>query len=251
MLFTRSLLFAALHFLSVIFFSIFALILWPLPFRWRYKLVSQWAVFNLWLLKVICGIRYEVEGGENIPDEPCVIMCKHQSSWETLALQALFPPQVWVLKRELLWIPFFGWGLASLKPIAIDRRAGRKALNQVIEQGRKRLDSGAWVVIFPEGTRIPSGQIGEFGMGGAFLAAKTGYSIIPVAHNAGKAWPKNGFLKYPGVIKLVIGNKIVIDENMKKVSDINKQVYQWMESQMTRLEGDKPEVVILNKEKNK
>lgn len=251
MLFTRSLLFAALHFLSVIFFSIFALILWPLPFRWRYKLVSQWAVFNLWLLKVICGIRYEVEGGENIPDEPCVIMCKHQSSWETLALQALFPPQVWVLKRELLWIPFFGWGLASLKPIAIDRRAGRKALNQIIEQGRKRLDSGAWVVIFPEGTRIPSGQIGEFGMGGAFLAAKTGYSIIPVAHNAGKAWPKNGFLKYPGVIKLVIGNKIVIDENMKKVSDINKQVYQWMESQMTRLEGDKPEVVILNKEKNK
>ena len=251
MLFTRSLLFAALHFLSVIFFSIFALILWPLPFQWRYELVSQWAVFNLWLLKVICGIRYEVEGGENIPDEPCVIMCKHQSSWETLALQALFPPQVWVLKRELLWIPFFGWGLASLKPIAIDRRAGRKALNQVIEQGRKRLDSGAWVVIFPEGTRIPSGQIGEFGMGGAFLAAKTGYSIIPVAHNAGKAWPKHGFLKYPGVIKLVIGNKIVIDENMKKVSDINKQVYQWMESQMTRLEGDKPEVVILNKEKNK
>lgn len=251
MLFTRSLLFAALHFLSVIFFSIFALILWPLPFRWRYKLVSQWAVFNLWLLKVICGIRYEVEGGENIPDEPCVIMCKHQSSWETLALQALFPPQVWVLKRELLWIPFFGWGLASLKPIAIDRRAGRKALNQIIEQGRKRLDSGAWVVIFPEGTRIPSGQIGEFGMGGAFLAAKTGYSIIPVAHNAGKAWPKHGFLKYPGVIKLVIGNKIAIDENMKKVSDINKQVYQWMESQMTRLEGDKPEVVILNKEKNK
>ena len=251
MLFTRSLLFAALHFLSVIFFSIFALILWPLPFQWRYKLVSQCAVFNLWLLKVICGIRYEVEGGENIPDEPCIIMCKHQSSWETLALQALFPPQVWVLKRELLWIPFFGWGLASLKPIAIDRRAGRKALNQVIEQGRKRLDSGAWVVIFPEGTRIPSGQIGEFGMGGAFLAAKTGYSIIPVAHNAGKVWPKHGFLKYPGVIKLVIGNKIVIDENMKKVSDINKQVYQWMESQMTRLEGDKPEVVILNKEKNK
>ena len=227
------------------------MIIWPFPFQWRYKLVRQWAVFNLWLLKVICGIRYEVEGGANIPDEPCVIMCKHQSSWETLALQVLFPPQVWVLKRELLWIPFFGWGLASLKPIAIDRRAGRKALNQIVEQGRKRLDSGSWVVIFPEGTRIPIGQIGKFGMGGAFLAAETGYSIIPVAHNAGKAWPKHSFLKYPGVIKLVIGNKIVIDENMKKVSDINKQVYQWMESQMTRLEGDKPEVVILNKEKNK
>ena len=251
MLFTRSLLFAVLHVLTAIFFSILALILWPLPFQWRYKLVSQWAVFNLWLLKVICGIRYEVEGRENIPDEPCVIMCKHQSSWETLALQVLFPPQVWVLKRELLWIPFFGWGLASLKPIAIDRRAGRKALNQVVEQGRKRLDSGAWVVVFPEGTRIPTGQIGRFGMGGAFLAAETGYSIVPVAHNAGKAWPKHGFLKHPCVITLVIGNKIVIDENMKKVSDINKQVYRWMESQMTRLEGDKPEVVMLKKEKNK
>ena len=251
MLFTRSLLFAMLHVLTAIFFSILALILWPLPFQWRYKLVSQWSVFNLWLLKVICGIRYEVEGGENVPDEPCVIMCKHQSSWETLALQVLFPPQVWVLKRELLWIPFFGWGLASLKPIAIDRRAGRKALNQVVEQGQKRLDSGAWVVIFPEGTRIPTGKIGKFGMGGAFLAAETRYSIIPVAHNAGKVWPKHSFLKYPGVIKVVIGNKIVIDENMKKVSDINNHVYQWMEIQMTRLEGNKPEGVILKKEKNK
>jgi len=251
MLFTRSLIFAALHVLTAIVFSLLALLVWPLPFLWRYKVVSQWAVFNLWLLKVICGIRYEVEGVENIPDEPCVIMCKHQSSWETLALQSVFPPQVWVLKRELLWIPFFGWGLASLKPIAIDRGAGRKALNQVIEQGRARLKSGAWVVIFPEGTRIPTGQMGKFGMGGAFLAAETGYSVIPVAHNAGQAWPRHGFLKYPGVIKLVIGDKIVIDDNMKKVSDINKQVYLWMESQMTRLEGRKPEVALLRKEENK
>jgi 1-acyl-sn-glycerol-3-phosphate acyltransferase len=251
MLFTRSLIFAALHVLTAIVFSVFALLLWPLPFKFRYKLVSQWAVLNLWLLKVICGIRYEVEGEENIPDEPCVIMCKHQSSWETLALQAVFPPQVWVLKRELLWIPFFGWGLASLKPIAIDRAAGRKALNQVVEQGQARLDSGAWVVIFPEGTRIPTGQIGKFGMGGAFLAVETGYSVIPVAHDAGKAWPRHGFLKYPGVIKLVIGDKIAIGENTKKVSDINRQVYQWMESQMTRLEGSKPEVALLRKEDNK
>jgi 1-acyl-sn-glycerol-3-phosphate acyltransferase len=200
---------------------------------------------------VICGIRYEVEGAENIPDEPCVIMCKHQSSWETLALQVVFPPQAWVLKRELLWIPFFGWGLASLNPIAIDRSAGRKALNQVVEQGRARLDSGAWVVIFPEGTRIPTGEIGKFGMGGAFLAVETGYPVIPVAHNAGKAWPKHGFLKYPGVIKLVIGDKITIDEKTKKVSDLNKQVYQWMESQMTRLEGSKPEVALLRKGEGK
>ncbi len=248
MLFIRSLLFSICHVLTAVLFSIVAVVLWPLPFKIRYKLVSQWAILNLWLLKVICGVRYEVEGAENIPDEPCVIMCKHQSSWETLALQAIFPPQVWVLKRELLWIPFFGWGLASLNPIAIDRAAGRKALNQVVEQGQARLDSGAWVVIFPEGTRVPTGQMAKFGMGGAFLASETGYAVIPVAHNAGKAWPKHGFLKYPGVIKLVIGDKIAIADNAQKVSDINKQVYQWMESQMTRLEGRKPEVALLMKE---
>jgi 1-acyl-sn-glycerol-3-phosphate acyltransferase len=249
MLFVRSLLFTTLHVLTAIIFSIISVLVWPLPFKWRYKIVSQWAVLNLWLLKIICGIRYEVEGVEKIPDEPCIIMAKHQSTWETLALQAIFPPQVWVLKRELLWIPFFGWGLASLNPIAIDRGAGRKALNQVIEQGRARLISGAWVVIFPEGTRIPTGQIGKFGMGGAFLAAETGYPVIPVAHDGGKAWPRHGFLKYPNVIKLVIGDKITIDEKTKKASDINKRVYQWMEGQMTQLEGKQPDIAPVEKGK--
>jgi 1-acyl-sn-glycerol-3-phosphate acyltransferase len=178
-------------------------------------------------------------------------MARHQSTWETLALQAIFPPQVWVLKRELLWIPFFGWGLASLKPIAIDRGAGRKALNQIIEQGRARLSAGAWVVIFPEGTRISTGKIGKFGMGGAFLAAETGYPIVPVAHDGGKAWPRHGFLKYPSVIKLVIGDRIMIDKQTTKASDINRQVYQWMESQMTYLEGKKPDVAPLRKDEKK
>ena len=251
MLFVRSLLFVSLHAITAVVFSLISLLVWPLPFNWRYKIVSQWAVLNLWLLKVICNIRYEVEGAEKIPDEPCIIMSKHQSTWETLALQAIFPPQVWVLKRELLWIPFFGWGLASLNPIAIDRSAGRKALNQIIEQGRARLSSGAWVVIFPEGTRIPTGQMGKFGMGAAFLAAETGYSVIPVAHDGGKAWPRHGFLKYPNVIRLVIGDKITIDEQTKKASDINKKVYQWMESQMTYLEGKNPDITPLRKEQNK
>ena len=251
MQFARSLLFASLHAVTAVLFSFISLLVWPLPFNWRYKVVSQWAILNLWLLKVICGIRYEVEGRENIPDEPCIIMAKHQSTWETLALQAIFPPQVWVLKRELLWIPFFGWGLASLNPIAIDRGAGRKALNQVIEQGRSRLASGAWVVIFPEGTRIPTGQMGKFGMGGAFLAAETGYAVIPVAHDGGKSWPKHGFLKYPGVIRLVVGDKITLDEQIEKASDINKNVYQWMEAQMTQLEGKKPNTAPLRKDGNK
>ena len=249
MMFLRSLVFAGMHVITAVLFSIISLIVWPLPFRLRYKLVSQWAVINLWLLEKICGIRYQVEGLEKIPDEPCIIMCKHQSTWETLALQAVFPPQVWVLKRELLWIPFFGWGLASLKPIAIDRSAGRKALNQVVEQGRERLSSGAWVVIFPEGTRIPAGEIGKFGMGGAFLAVETGYPVVPVAHDAGKSWPKHGFVKHPGVIKLVIGDKIATDDKKTKASTLNKCVFQWMEEEMTRLEGSKPTLTVLKEEK--
>lgn len=240
MLFVRSLVFAGLHIITAVMFSLLAIIVWPLPFNLRYKVVSQWAISNLWLLEKICGIRYEVEGQENISNEPCIILCKHQSSWETLALQAIFPPQVWVLKRELLWIPFFGWGLASLNPIAIDRGAGRKALNQIIEQGQQRLSSDAWVVIFPEGTRIASGVMGKFGVGGARLAVETGFPIIPVAHDAGKAWPRHGFIKYPGVIKLVIGAKITSEE--KTASDLNQEVFDWMESEMTLLEGKKPEL---------
>jgi len=247
MLFSRSLIFAALHLLTAILFSFISILVWPLAFESRYAVISQWAKLNLWLLKLICGVSFKVEGREHIPEEPCIILCKHQSSWETLALQAVFPRQVWVLKRELLWIPFFGWGLASLNPIAIDRKAGRKALNQVVEQGRDRLNNGAWVIIFPEGTRIPTGQIGKFGMGGTFLATETGYPIVPVAHDAGKAWPKHGFLKYPGEITLVIGNKIETKDS--KASTLNKQVFQWMETEMSRLEGQKPMVVTPNKGK--
>jgi 1-acyl-sn-glycerol-3-phosphate acyltransferase len=148
---------------------------------------------------------------------------------------------VWVLKRELLWIPFFGWALASLKAIAIDRKAGRKALSQVIEQGKDRLNSGAWVVIFPEGTRVATGFIGKFGIGGARLAVDTGYPVIPVAHNAGKSWPKHGFLKYPGVIKMQIGVKIASKD--KSAAQLNQQLYEWMEQQMTVLEGKKPSLL--------
>ena len=171
---------------------------------------------------------------------PPLLSGKHQSSWETLALQAVFPPQVWVLKRELLWIPFFGWGLASLRPISIDRKAGRKALSKVIEQGLDRLSSGAWVVIFPEGTRVESGAIGKFGIGGARLAVETGYPVIPVAHDAGKAWPKHGFLKYPGTIKMVIGKKI--NTEGQSAAALNQQLFDWMQQEMTKLEGKAPEL---------
>ncbi|MBE0438734.1 MAG: 1-acyl-sn-glycerol-3-phosphate acyltransferase [Gammaproteobacteria bacterium] len=238
MLVVRSLIFALLHSTTAVVFSLLGILSLPFPFKWRYKIISQWAISNLWLLEKICGISYQVEGIANIPDQPCVIMCKHQSTWETLALQAIFPPHVWVLKRELLWIPFFGWGLAALNPIAIDRSAGRKALQQVIEQGKDRLKSGVWVVIFPEGTRIANGFIGRFGIGGSRLAVEAGVPIIPVAHDAGKAWPRHGFIKTPGVIKIVIGAKIATQN--KIAADVNKETYHWMEGQMTQLEGKRP-----------
>lgn len=234
----RSLLFLALYAVTAIIFSVVAVIIWPLPFKQRYWVVSRWAVMNIWLLKVICGLKLEVEGRENIPDQPCVILCKHQSAWETLALQAVFPAQVWVLKRELLWIPFFGWGLASLKPIAIDRNAGRQALKQVIEQGKQRLQSGALVVVFPEGTRVPPYAMGRFGIGGARLAVEAAAPVLPVAHNAGSFWAKRGFMKRPGVIRMVIGPEINTENS--SANAVNQQVYDWMTTTMTRLEGKAP-----------
>jgi len=239
MIYIRSTLFFIFYALTAVIFSCLGVLLWPLPFKWRYAVVSQWAKTNIWLLEKICDVHLEVEGSEHIGSEPAVIICKHQSAWETLALQAVFPPQVWVLKRELLWIPFFGWGLASLKPIAIDRKAGRKALGQVIEQGLDRLSSGAWVVVFPEGTRVAPGYIGKFGIGGARLAVETGYPVIPVAHDAGHYWPKRGFLKHPGTIKMQIGAKI--DTSGIQAADLNQQLYDWMEQTMTQLEGKKPQ----------
>ncbi|HAO25385.1 MULTISPECIES: lysophospholipid acyltransferase family protein [unclassified Methylophaga] len=234
----RSFIFLIIYATTAILFSVVGVLIWPLPFKQRYWVVSRWAVMNIWLLKIICGLKLEVEGRENIPNEPCVVLCKHQSAWETLALQAVFPPQVWVLKRELLWIPFFGWGLASLRPIAIDRNAGRQALNQVIEQGKERLQSGAMVVVFPEGTRLPPGTIGRFGIGGARLAVDAGVPVVPVAHNAGSFWAKSGFLKRPGVIRMVIGAKI--DTQVLSATAVNQQVYDWMALTMTQLEGSAP-----------
>ncbi|MBT4330692.1 MAG: 1-acyl-sn-glycerol-3-phosphate acyltransferase, partial [Gammaproteobacteria bacterium] len=164
-----------------------------------------------------------------------IIFSKHQSAWETMAFQSIFPPQVWVLKQSLLWIPIFGWGLALLKPIAIDRGAGRKALQQVVKQGTDRLQSGIWVVIFPEGTRLPPGEKKKFAGGGAVLANKSGYPIIPVAHNAGSFWARRGLLKRPGTIEVRIGAPI--DSKNRSSSEINQQAEQWINEQMEALES--------------
>ena len=201
------------------------------PFSVRYKLATLWVNFNLWSVKTLCGLDYHVEGLENIPARGnAIVLSKHQSAWETLALQQIFPPQVFLLKRELLWLPFWGWAMARLKPIAIDRKSTKQALNDLIEQGTARLIEGLWVVIFPEGTRIAPGQKSRFNSGGCLLAQRTGFPIIPVAHNAGEFWPRYGFLKFPGTIRVKIGSAIY--PAGRKAHDINKEVQEWITDAM-------------------
>ena len=205
-----------------------------LPFALRYRLISAWARFQLIVLKHLCRLDYRVEGREHLPGGAAIILSKHQSAWETIVFQEIFPAQTWVLKRELLWIPLFGWALALLRPIAIDRSAGRKAIEQVIEQGRERLQSGIWVVVFPEGTRVAPGTRKRYAMGGAVLAAETGYPVVPVAHNAGSFWLRRGFLKRPGTVRVVIGP--VIDLRGQTAEAIIKQAEAWIEKKMVELE---------------
>ncbi len=208
MIFLRSLIFLLVKAVMTIPFSLITLMTFPLPAMARYRVISQWSWIVNWLARVIVGISYRVEGLENLPAEPAVILSKHQSAWETIVFQQIFPPLSFVLKKNLLYIPFFGWGLALFSPIAIDRGAAREALKQIEAQGRQRLKTGFWVLIFPEGTRVAPGEDGRFQIGGAWLAVKAGVPVVPVAHNAGRFWPKNGFLKYPGEIVVKIGAPI-------------------------------------------
>jgi len=193
---------------TVPLFAIPGMLLFPFPYKIRYGFLSRWAYLVIWLLKVICNLRHEVQGKENIPAGPAIIFCKHQSMWETIALQTIFPPHLWILKKELMKVPFFGWALYMMESIAIDRKAGRKAVDQIVEQGIQRLNRGRWIVVFPEGTRVRPGERKKFGVGGAVLAVKSGYPVVPVAHNAGEYWRRRALVKRPGVIKVVIGEPI-------------------------------------------
>ena len=184
-------------------------------------------------VEISCGIRYEVSGWEHVPKTPVVIMSKHQSAWETLAFQHIFPPQVHVLKRELLWIPFFGWGLALMSPIPIDRARGVSALRSIARRGRERLDQGFWVVVFPEGTRVAPGERRTYQLGGAWLAAASGAPIVPVAHNAGRVWPRNAFIKHPGIVTVRIGPPIESANRDPKV--LNAMAEKWIEEQQKAL----------------
>lgn len=233
MIWLRSALFAVGQVVTVTIFSAIALLTFPFPPVTRYRIISFWARLMLVWLRLTCGLKFRVLGAENIPSTPGIILSKHQSAWETLAFQKIFPPQVWVLKKELLRLPLFGWGLAMTSPIAIDRSAGREALKQLVEEGRQRLAQGFWVVVFPEGTRMKPGERGKYNIGGAWLATHAGVPALPVAHNAGEFWGKNAFLKYPGTITVSIGRPI--DARGMKVGELNQQVEAWIESEMQRI----------------
>ena len=234
MLLLRSSLFLLGQVITAPIFTLVALLSLPLPPVTRNVLISGWARSMIWWLRITCNIRHEIQGLENIPTTPSIILAKHQSAWETLAFQAIFPTQVYVLKRELLWIPIFGWGLAMSSPIAIDRSAGREALKKLVAQGKARLAKGLWVVIFPEGTRKAPGERGKYHIGGAWLATHTETQVVPVAHNAGKFWAKNSFIKKPGVIQVRIG-KPIQTVNVK-TDALNSQVEHWIESEMASLD---------------
>ena len=228
MLFIRSLFFYIGQIISTLFFAPLGVIIFPLKFETRYYLISRWAAFNLYWLRICCGIKYKIVGLDNITDKPCIVMCNNKSAFETLALQLIFIPQVWILKRELLQIPIYGWGLASMQPIAIDRGSAVKSFRQIVEQGCERLKLNLWVIIFPEGTRIAPGEKGKYLPGGGLLAEKSGANIVPIAHNAGYLWPRNSMIKKPGEITFVIGP--VIETEDKSAKQITREVETWIES---------------------
>ena len=233
MLVIRSLIFLLLQIIITPVFAMFALMSFPLARLTRYRIISQWAKMMLPILRVVCGIRHEVRGIENLPKQPCIVMCKHQSAWETIALQAIFPPQIWVMKRELLLIPFLGWAFIALSAIPINRSSGRDALRQLVTHGKDRLARGLWVVIFPEGTRIAPGERGKYHIGGAWLATHTGTQVVPVAHNAGYFWRKNAFIKTSGTISVSIGKPI--QSVSLKPDALNKLVENWIEAEILTL----------------
>ena len=229
----RSVIFAVLQTALTIFFSIVALFSLPFSVHKRYQLITGYNHIVIWLACGVLGIRYVVEGLEHLPKQPAIILAKHQSAWETVAFLFLFPPVSPVIKQELLNVPFFGWAFRLLNPIAIDRGAGREALKQIVRQGKERLESGFWVLVFPEGTRVAPGEKGRYGIGGGWLAAETGTPIVPVAHNAGEVWPKNAFIKRPGTITVRIGPAMPTEG--KTAAELTRAVEAWIETEMARL----------------
>ena len=231
-----SIAFTVYLFVSVVPYSCWILLTAPFTSRehaWR--AARSWAAGVLFALRKLCGLTYRAEGTEYLRRDDAVVLMKHSSSWETIVQLVLFPRQVWVMKRQLLWVPFFGWALAVFNPIAIDRKGGRNAVEQVLRQGQERLEQGDWVIIFPEGTRVAPGERRRYGLSGALLAAVTERVVIPVTHNAGDYWPRRGLFKRPGTIHMVIGPPI--EAAGRPPRDVNREVETWIETTLESIRG--------------
>ena len=234
MLFLRSLLYFIGSIISVILIAFCSLFFVFSPYSIRYKVISKWAFFCIWWLKITLNITINIIGKNNITDSPCIITSNHQSTWETLGFQTILPPHTWVLKKELLWIPIFGWAISLLKPIIIDRGDKIKAIKKVITQGKDRLNKGIFVVIFPEGTRQPVSKLGEYQNGAVAIAKGSDCDILPIYHNAGKLWPKGSFIKKPGVITVTIGEPI--SSSNGSTSEITDNIRNWALNQSRRIQ---------------
>lgn len=238
MLFIRALIFQIFLISTVIPYAVACMLWAPLPLNWRYRLTNGWPKMALWACKNILGINWQVKGINNLPDKPVVILSKHQSAWETLFFQTMLPRYVcYVYKKELHRIPFFGWGLALLRMIPIDRSKGRDAFEQIVRQGQVCLDEGRWPVLFPEGTRVSPGKEGRYKLGGARFAVRTNTPVIPVAHNAGELWPRNAFIKKPGTITISFGP--AISPEGLNAEQLNNLTRDWIEAEMRRLNPER------------
>jgi 1-acyl-sn-glycerol-3-phosphate acyltransferase len=229
----KSLFFTAFMMVSALAFGGFMTLCFWSPYRTQFAIARTWARIQFWLLGKVCGLTFTVEGRERIPAGNHIVMSNHTSAWETIAQFLIFPPQVWVLKRELLWIPLIGWGLKLLRPISINRGAGHRAVNQVIEQGKARLADGLWIIIFPEGTRVVAGETRKYGVSGALLATETGKFVVPLSHNAADFWVRRGLIKKPGIIRVVIGEPI--DANGKDPRELNDEVRRSIEAGLAQI----------------
>lgn len=230
----RSLLFLTFGFTTVAFYAVGALLLFWAPRSWLHAIVVSYCKLTLWAGDFFCGMKLVVEGEENIPDEPSVIMIKHTTTLETYGHVPFFPPTSWVVKRELTWAPIFGWTIGLvLRPIAIKRSDRSNAVKQVIRQGKERLANGVWVSIFPEGTRMPPGETRKYGVSGAALAQEANVMIVPVAHNAGDLWRRLEFTKRPGIVRFCIGPPISAQGRPPR--ETNLVVQDWIENKMLEI----------------
>jgi len=239
----RSLIYTTLMILTTGLFGVVVLVsaLLPLTIEQRYAIPRTWGRFLTWLAGVICGLDYVIEGQENLPKQPFISLWKHSSAWDTMAQMFVVPTASWLLKREVIWIPIVGWAVSTYRPIAINRSAGHKAVNQVVKQGRERLAAGMGVIVYPEGTRVAPGQTRKYGISGALLATQTGAPVVPIAHNSGYFWRRRSIIKKPGTIRVVIGPPI--DPQGMDPRQLNEQVQQWIEAKIAEIvaqPGGKP-----------